>query len=356
MKKKIYDFLRGLRKRRQYRRMRNHLRKRVNSRLLGLKGAYPKLTEEEKEEIGEFYKKHGLPLSTYAFHEFYKVLNGMHDPRYLTEDVYYDLFDKRFNDWNAAKYIDDKTLYRLIFAGIPQPSLLGYRQNGFWFNEAGDPISSEELKRICASRKDIFIKQARQSYGGKGVHCIAGNSLNPAELPKDSLVIQEALSQSPQLASINPSSVNTLRVLTFLRKDGTVKICSSILRMGRGGSRVDNASSGGITIGIREDGTLKDVAFSVTGEAFTEHPSSNVRFSGISIPNYDKVLDFVTALSARIPYFRLVSWDVALDTNNDPVLIEANLCDGELDFHQFNNGPVFGDETEAILREALKRD
>ena len=34
-----------------------------------------------------------------------------------------------------------------------------------------------------------------------------------------------------------------------------------------------------------------------------------------------------------------------------PTLIEANLCNGELDFHQLNNGPLFGEDTERILKE-----
>lgn len=38
---------------------------------------------------------------------------------------------------------------------------------------------------------------------------------------------------------------------------------------------------------------------------------------------------------------------------NEPVLIEANLRYGELDFHQLNNGPVFGKDTKKILDEVF---
>lgn len=44
-----------------------------------------------------------------------------------------------------------------------------------------------------------------------------------------------------------------------------------------------------------------------------------------------------------------------LNACNEPVLIEANLCSGELDFHQLNNGPIFGDETKEILMEVFNR-
>lgn len=42
-----------------------------------------------------------------------------------------------------------------------------------------------------------------------------------------------------------------------------------------------------------------------------------------------------------------------MDNNDEPMLIEANLCDGELDFHQLNNGPLFGVDTEEILSEVF---
>ena len=56
----------------------------------------------------------------------------------------------------------------------------------------------------------------------------------------------------------------------------------------------------------------------------------------------------------RMSQFRLISWDIVLDCNNEPVLIEANLYVGELEFHQLNNGPIFGDETEEILKEIIE--
>lgn len=54
-----------------------------------------------------------------------------------------------------------------------------------------------------------------------------------------------------------------------------------------------------------------------------------------------------------MPHFRLVSWDIAVDNENNPVLVECNLKFGQLDFHQLNNGPLFGDDTEIILDEVF---
>lgn len=52
---------------------------------------------------------------------------------------------------------------------------------------------------------------------------------------------------------------------------------------------------------------------------------------------------------------KLTSWDLSVDENGSPVLLETNLCYGALFFHQISNGPVFGDMTVDILKEALKK-
>lgn len=123
--------------------------------------------------------------------------------------------------------------------------------------------------------------------------------------------------------------------------------------MGIGNSKVDNASSGGIVVGIRSDGQLREVAYSAAGQKFDVHPTTGILFENYYIPNFDKVKSIVKCLAAKNPHFRLVSWDIAIDENDNPVLIEANLCDGELDFHQLNNGPIFGEETKEILDEVF---
>lgn len=50
---------------------------------------------------------------------------------------------------------------------------------------------------------------------------------------------------------------------------------------------------------------------------------------------------------------RLTSWDLTVDKNEEPVLIEVNLAYGGLFFHQIANEPVFGDLTKKVLSEVL---
>ncbi len=124
--------------------------------------------------------------------------------------------------------------------------------------------------------------------------------------------------------------------------------------MGINGSKVDNASSGGITVGIKNNGQLRDDAFTATGVRYPKmHPDSKVEFASIVIPNFEKIKDLISKLHAYLPQFRLLSWDIALDEEDVPIFVEVNMASGELDFHQLNNGPIFGDDTKEILNEVF---
>ena len=111
----------------------------------------------------------------------------------------------------------------------------------------------------------------------------------------------------------------------------------------------------GITCGIEENGCLKEYAYAYyTGEKFAEHPQG-LRFKGFGIPSYDKVVELVQKAHYYAAHFRLISWDVAINEDGEPVLIEANMRNGSINFHQFNNGPLFGELTDAVLSEVFRK-
>jgi len=136
--------------------------------------------------------------------------------------------------------------------------------------------------------------------------------------------------------------------------DQEVHILSSVLRMGDDGSRVDNASAGGTTCGIRSDGRLKDVAYARNGTRYDRHPQG-FRFSEGMIPSFDKVIGLLTRLQEQMARFRLISWDVVIGADAEPILLEGNFRCGGPCVHQLNNGPLFGDLTDRVLSEVFLR-
>lgn len=164
--------------------------------------------------------------------------------------------------------------------------------------------------------------------------------------------VQALIKQHADMKRVHESSINTIRICSILMRDG-VHILSSCLRMGTGGARVDNVTAGGISAGIRSDGSLDKYAYAYySGQRFEKHPQGLV-FDGFVVPSYDKAVELVKKAHPVIAHFRLVSWDIAIDENGEAVLIEANMRNGGINLHQFSNGPLFGDLTEQVLREVL---
>lgn len=315
------------------------------------------LTTEQKREVYKVYSPYNH--RNYTAHTFYTLATGVFNANYMPDDLYYSRIDPYFNDWDRAKYVDNKAYYRLMYPGMKQPKLLCYRMNSFWYNENGELTCIQNVLNKLINTSHFFIKQATESEGGHGVVFVDSskkskddiyNILNTNNLD---IVIQEGLKQSKTLSAINESSVNTIRLLTLLHKTGDVSLYSSILRMGIGGAKVDNASSGGITVGIEDNGRLKKFAYSSNGKRYEVHSTSQVHFDNFVIPNYDKIKGLIKEQAKNFPHFRLVSWDIVLNEKDEPVIIEANLHFGEINFHQLNNGPLFGDDTCKILNEVF---
>lgn len=317
------------------------------------------LSNEEIAEINRFYSKFGIKV-TPLYHQFYKYSKGIFNVKNIPDDIFYTYIDPFFNNWDLAKFLDNKTYYYFLFSSFKQPETIAYRQNGFWLNRYHYPITVNDVLTLLKNEKICFLKQATDSEGGKNIFVINPETheidiKNAINTISEDIVIQKGLKQCETLSQLNSSSVNTLRLMTLLRKNGSVKLCSTSLRMGINGAKVDNASSGGITVGVKEDGYLNNVAYSADGMSFSEHPTSHIQFPTIQIPNYDKIVELVKREAVKYPSFRLISWDIALDEDDKPILIEANLKYGELEFHQLNNGPIFGDETEDILSEIFTK-
>ena len=74
---------------------------------------------------------------------------------------------------------------------------------------------------------------------------------------------------------------------------------------------------------------------------------------GYQLPGYKEACELVKRAHPMVSHFKLVSWDIAIDENGSPIMIEANLAKGSSEVHQLNNGPLFGDDTKKILDEVF---
>lgn len=315
------------------------------------------LSAQQKEKIIKFYAPY-CKVNT-LFHNYYTDKTGEFCEKYIPDDVHDAYIEPYFNCAEEAVWVDNKCFYERYFPSIKHPETVARRINSFWFVD-WKVVSEQEMFEKLQVESGVFVKEATLSMGGQGVTFVenTGDAFvkdleKAVSKIKGDIVIQKPLKQHEDMSRLNESSVNTIRCISLLKDSGEVRIYSSLLRMGIGGAKVDNASFGGIIIGITQDGKLKKVALNKYGEKFQAHPTSGVVFDGYDIPGYEKVVETVKRAHWMVPRFRLVSWDFCIDEAGDPVLIEANLHRGGLDIHQLCNGPLFGEDTEEILKKVF---
>ena len=139
-------------------------------------------------------------------------------------------------------------------------------------------------------------------------------------------IVQPELSQHELLNRMNPSSVNTIRIDTFIQGDDVINN-AALLKMSDGHRYTDNWSKGGIIVNIDLDtGVLDNLGKTKAkyGKLFVEkHPVSGFCFGGVAIPFWSEVKQLVRAAALVLRPLRFLGWDVAIAPGG-PILVEAN--------------------------------
>lgn len=310
-----------------------------------------------KREIKSYWNQFNLNINT-NWHKWYSSRNSIYDTKYIPEDIFYSYIEPFYNRVDLRSAYQDKALYGLLYSHVKQPIEVAKNMSGQNYDNENNPITFQELIDRCVSRRKIIVKPTLESGGGRNVVFLdepdkllmRKNVLDLLSIFKKDFVIQEAIEQHEDLSSIYPMSVNTIRTISFLY-EGKVHILSSVLRIGVNGRKVDN---GGIACGIDQDGKLNEIAIDKHGIKYERHPDG-FSLKGFVIPSYIDVINIIKREHLKLGHFKLVSWDFAVDKNKCPILIENNLRFEEINFHQLNNGPLFGELTDKVLYEVFGR-
>lgn len=322
-------------------------RKACRRKLATIKGGYKGSNKVYKSQVLSFWEKYGIKPKK-MWYDLYCYKDSKYDPRYIPEDIYWQKIYPAFNNPSFRQAYTDKCFYKQLFPYLKQPRTIISSSNNCFFDGSGNIISFDKAIYLLEREQRFVIKPA--IYSGEGVDIYfyeKGSSIAPQELMEmygANYIVQDIVSQHEVLASIHPQSLNTIRVISFLFQ-GQVHISSAILRMGVGGSRLDNVSAGGLVCPILPDGRLSQRAMDKHSQWITKHPSGAV-FSNIKIPSYERVIEAVRKAHKNIPHFRIIGWDFAIDENGDPILIEYN---GAPSLNQVSCGPLFGELTESVL-------
>ncbi len=190
--------------------------------------------------------------------------------------------------------------------------------------------SDFETFREYVQRHPVFVK--KQCFEAQG-HSVAlvdlPNSGKTERELFDSLIeqgkhiIEERIIQSPELAAFNESSVNTVRAITFMTRNGVV-VPYCTLRTGRPGSFVDNGGAGGVQACIDfNTGKIVSDGYDEIGGVYPAHPASGTVFRGYQLPDWEQLQELVREAAGVIPRIHYIGWDLA-HTENGWVIVEGN--------------------------------
>lgn len=330
-----------------------------------IRASYTKLTKkkplskEQCKEIQDFYVStigHTVPID---WHQYFYSRTGVFSKKYIPTSEYKNNIIGRLNIYPFHLAYNDKNMTEVTLPHTPQPRIIVKNMSGYYYS-GGKAITREEAIDVSRNLGEVIIKP---SLTGRGIGvrkvCLHNGLVDNGDMTvrdlfdeyKADFLVQEVVRQHSDMAALNPSSINTIRFVSY-RSGMTVNVVYSVIRIGRKGMCVDNESAGGISAVINPDGTIGKYAYGAPGVDMVEYTDSGVQLDGYKVPSFGKAAELVKSSHMQLPYFNLIGWDIAIREDGSPVMIELNL---NPDLSQSANGPAFGEYTEEILRDAMSR-
>ncbi|MGE0596069.1 MAG: sugar-transfer associated ATP-grasp domain-containing protein [Hyphomonadaceae bacterium] len=270
-------------------------------------------------------------------------------PTILAERYVYEINDAEAIDTLEDKFAYDERMASLGLRYVPVMARIFRAAEGLRIEDrAGAQLTLAKLAAISkqVSPEGLFVKPRfglaglgafRLKLGAEGFEQDGEPLSEPALLQKLAttdyveFVVQPYFQQHEVLRGLNPSSVNTIRVLT-LRTDEQVDVISALFRVGSGVKETDNWAYGGYALPLcMKSGRVGREAYVhesyAAGRSLTHHAITGVEFGSVVIPYMDEVVELVTRGARGLAPARVIGWDIAIGPDG-PVAIEANAIPG----------------------------
>ena len=163
----------------------------------------------------------GRDIPTY-WHEYFYSRNGEFSVRYVPTCLYHSSLIYRLNMRPLTMAYTDKCSYDNYLPDVRRPETIIRNTNGYFF-DARQPITRKEALERCKNLKDVVIKPSMIGMWGTGVRIFSTDNGRIAENEtieslfdtfKENFIIQKKVIQHPEMSRLNPTSLNTLRVLS----------------------------------------------------------------------------------------------------------------------------------------------
>lgn len=253
---------------------------------------------------------------------------------------YFQFYFEKLNMYQRSTYIN-RTVNNRYFQLLNNKEYFHIFQNKHEFlNMFKDYIKRDFILLSECSYEDylefikkhpIFMAKPDDGLCGKGIESIDTNGKDPKVLydsfiNNKQLLLEEKINQCPEISSIYPLAINTIRVVT-MNVNGKVSVPFVAIRIGDGGRVVDNFNNGGMFTVVDEDGVIRKPAINKENEVFYNHPYTGTPIVGFKIPRYDEIIAQCKVMATRVPEVGYVGWDMTVSDKGIDV-VEGNQLPG----------------------------
>ncbi len=326
---------------------------RTAKRLRIIGGGYP-VSAKEFDIVKQYWKKYGVHPHKY-WYKLYADRPKTVDPRYISDTIWHRRILPYYNNLMFMRAYTDKGMLDRFLPMARLPHTVVKNVAGIFYDDGNRIISQKEAESICKGYDCLIFKPSIDSGSGQNIRFYDKKDMDESTVRKyfslfnSNYVVQEIVSQHPDLAAIHSRSLNTVRVISFLFKR-EVHILSAQLRMGAEDARIDNYTAGGIACSIKEDGWLENEAVTKKYTWTDIHPSG-IRFNTIRVPSYERIIQEIKQYHPLLPHFCIIGWDFAVDKDGNPVVVEFNVTPAQNEIG--SKCPAFGDLTEEVLEDVF---
>ncbi|MGN1229326.1 MAG: sugar-transfer associated ATP-grasp domain-containing protein [Prevotella sp.] len=249
-------------------------------------------------------------------------------------------------------------MYKTVFPDLNQPETIVKCMNGCYY--IGDSQYSSYqgvIDTLLSAKHDCIIKPTVDSCNGVGIAKLKFSDVEELECILASYgnnyIVQKKVEQHIEMARLNASSLNTLRVFTYRTLDGEIHYIEgkTFARYGGTHSVMDNGSAGGGLLKVNDDGSVDDkIVFFKKMSHRSLSEDKGIR--DFVIPCFDEIKTLVVKQHERLPHFDFIGWDISIEENGKPIFIEFNI-EPSIEAPQMISGPFFGNYFEEVV-ERLK--
>jgi hypothetical protein len=275
----------------------------------------------------------------------YTTVRGRFVDGLIPSDLHRQLVMPAING-SVGAFSAAKSLALRLFPSPAWPDT-GYLIAGVYYDRAMQPIPQPRLLDTLFGDRPELIVKSDSSRKGRNVSII---QRDPAVLDQlrsvrhgRPLVLQERILPHAAFADYAPGAATTVRLSSVREADGSIRVRAGHLRFpGTGQITVRSAEAYRCALDI-PNGRFGSEFFTATWQPVTHHPESGRRFEQTPVPSFDRAVTLVCRLHALVPQLGMIGWDLMIDEQAEPRLLEWNGTAPGIALTEALSGPNYAD-------------